>query len=85
VGGGRPYQPALYAWQICDRALSGQCKADVGSPYGTVGSLVIVLVWVYYSSQILLFGAEFTPVYANRYGSHIVAAESGTSIKMPSS
>jgi membrane protein len=48
-------------------------KADVGSAYGAAGSLVILLVWVYYSSQILLFGAEFTSVYANRYGSRIVA------------
>ncbi|WP_447985885.1 YihY/virulence factor BrkB family protein [Nitrospira sp. Nam74] len=48
-------------------------KADVGSAYGAAGSLVILLVWMYYSSQILLFGAEFTSVYANRYGSHIVA------------
>jgi membrane protein len=54
-------------------------KADVGSAYGAAGSLVILLVWVYYSSQILLFGAEFTAVYANRYGSRIVAAtESAT-------
>jgi len=36
------------------------------------GSLVIILVWVYYSSQILLYGAEVTWVYANRYGSRIV-------------
>lgn len=49
-------------------------KADIGSAYGAAGSLVILLVWVYYSSQILLFGAEFTSVYANRYGSRIVAA-----------
>jgi membrane protein len=51
-------------------------KADVGSAYGAAGSLVILLVWVYYSSQILLFGAEFTSVYANRYGSHIMAGTS---------
>jgi membrane protein len=50
-------------------------KADVGSAYGAAGSLVILLVWVYYSSQILLYGAEFTAVYANRYGSRIVADE----------
>ncbi|MBI3327012.1 MAG: YihY/virulence factor BrkB family protein [Nitrospinae bacterium] len=37
--------------------------------YGAAGSLVIILVWVYYSAQILYFGAEFTKVYANRYGS----------------
>jgi membrane protein len=50
-------------------------KADVGSAYGAAGSLVILLVWVYYSSQILFYGAEFTAVYANRYGSRIVAGE----------
>jgi membrane protein len=42
-----------------------------GSAYGAAGSLVIFLVWVYYSAQILLFGAEFTQVYARRYGSQI--------------
>lgn len=47
-------------------------KAEVGSAYGAAGSLVILLVWVYYSGQILLYGAEFTAVYANRYGSRIV-------------
>ena len=47
-------------------------KADIGSAFGAAGSFVIVLVWVYYSSQILLFGAEFTAVYADRYGSRIV-------------
>ncbi len=43
-------------------------KSDVGSAYGAAGSLVIVLVWVYYSAQILLFGAEFTQVYASPWG-----------------
>jgi membrane protein len=33
-----------------------------------MGSLLIVLVWVYYSAQILFFGAQFTRVYASRYG-----------------
>ncbi len=47
-------------------------KSDVGSAYGAAGSLVILLVWVYYSAQILLFGAEFTQVYANREGARIV-------------
>jgi membrane protein len=50
-------------------------KSDMGSAYGAAGSLVIILVWVYYSAQILLFGAEFTAVYANEYGSRIVPAE----------
>jgi membrane protein len=48
-------------------------KTEVGSAYGAAGSLVILLVWVYYSSQMLLYVAEFTAVYANRYGSRIVA------------
>lgn len=46
-------------------------SAAVGSAYGAAGSLVIILVWVFYSAQILLFGAEFTQVYARRYGSRI--------------
>ena len=47
-------------------------KSDVGSAYGAAGSLVILLIWVYYSAQILLYGAEFTQVYANRLGERIV-------------
>jgi membrane protein len=39
-------------------------KASVGSAYGAAGSLVVLLVWVYYSSQVFLYGAEFTHVYA---------------------
>ena len=39
-------------------------KSDVGVAYGTAGSLVVILIWVYYASQIFLFGAEFTAVYA---------------------
>lgn len=46
-------------------------KSDVGTAYGAAGSLVLILLWVFYSSQILFFGAEFTQVYANRYGSRI--------------
>jgi membrane protein len=47
-------------------------KASVGSAFGAAGSLAILLIWVYYSAQIVLFGAEFTRVYANRHGSHVV-------------
>jgi membrane protein len=39
-----------------------------GSAYGAASSLITLLLWVYYSSQILLFGAEFTQVYAARAG-----------------
>jgi membrane protein len=43
----------------------------VSSAYGAAGSLVAILLWVYYSSLIFLFGAELTQVYAKRYGSRI--------------
>jgi membrane protein len=46
-------------------------KSNVATGFGAAGSLVIVLVWVYYSAQILLYGAEFTQVYANRMGGRI--------------
>ncbi|MCA9916196.1 MAG: YihY/virulence factor BrkB family protein, partial [Anaerolineae bacterium] len=42
------------------------------SPYGAAGAFVVILLWIYYSAQIVLFGAEFTQVYARRYGSNIV-------------
>ena len=47
----------------------------VASSYGAAGSFVVLLIWLYYSSLILLYGAEFTQVYANRYGSIAQAEE----------
>ena len=47
-------------------------QSNVASSYGAAGSLIIVLLWVYYSAQILFFGAELTQVYANEFGSRIV-------------
>ncbi|MBC7925397.1 MAG: YihY/virulence factor BrkB family protein [Bryobacteraceae bacterium] len=44
-------------------------RASYGSAYGAAGSLVVVLVWVYYSAQIFFFGAEFTRAWAQNYGS----------------
>jgi membrane protein len=44
------------------------CRFAPTFVYGAAGSLVVVMLWVYYSSQILLFGAEFTKNFANRYG-----------------
>jgi len=41
---------------------------DPGSAYGAAGSLAVVLIWVYYTTMILLFGAEFTELWAERYG-----------------
>lgn len=46
-------------------------KSNVGGTYGAAGSLVVLLLWVYYSSVILYFGAEFTKAYAAKYGSAI--------------
>lgn len=50
-------------------------NSSFSSTYGAAGSLVVILAWVYYSAQILFFGAEFTQVYARRYGSRIVPSE----------
>jgi len=52
---------SLIGWYIGSSA--------VASSYGAAGALIILLLWVYYSAQIFLLGAEFTKVYANRHGS----------------
>jgi hypothetical protein len=47
-------------------------RSSTGSIYGAAGALIILLVWIYYSAQIVFFGAEFTKVYAvRRYGGAI--------------
>jgi membrane protein len=48
-------------------------NAPFGAAYGAAGSLAVILVWVYFSSQIVLLGAEFTEVYSRRYGSRILS------------
>ena len=45
-------------------------SSSMASSYGAAGSLIIVLLWIYYSAQIFLLGAEFTKVYAAHRGSH---------------
>jgi membrane protein len=52
---------SLIGWYIGSSA--------VASTYGAAGGLIVLLLWVYYSAQIFLLGAEFTKVYANRHGS----------------
>jgi membrane protein len=47
-------------------------RSSVGSAFGAAGSLVVVMVWVYYSAQIFLLGAEFTRLYAEERGSRSV-------------
>ena len=48
--------------------------SSFASSYGVAGSFVVLLVWIYYSAQILYLGAELTQVYANQYGSKIVSS-----------
>lgn len=56
-------------------------RASVSSSYGAAGSLIVVLLWVYYSAQILFFGAEFTKVWAVRYGGKIVPDENAVRVR----
>jgi membrane protein len=48
-------------------------KSSVGSMFGAAGSVVVILAWVYYSSQLVFLGAEFTHVYAKHHGSKSIA------------
>jgi len=48
-------------------------RSSAASAYGAAGSLIVLLLWIYYSAQILFFGAEFTQVYANTFGSKLVS------------
>jgi membrane protein len=45
---------------------------NIASIYGAAGSIILILAWVYYSSIILYFGAEFTKVYAQTHGNKII-------------
>ena len=61
--------------------------STVASTYGAAGSVLIILLWVYYSTQILFLGAEFTQVWATRHGSRIVPspnAQRVEEVKVPS-
>lgn len=56
-------------------------SSTTASVYGAAGSVIIILVWVYYSAIILYFGAEFTKVYAKSYGGNIYPNEYSVEIK----
>lgn len=57
-------------------------KSNIGSIYGTAGSLAIILLWTYYSAMILYFGAEFTKAYAIKYGSKIYPSDYAVTTKV---
>jgi membrane protein len=58
-------------------------KQGLESTYGAAASIVVVLIWIYYSAQLVLMGAEFTKVYARRYGSRRNRASSGAHAREP--
>lgn len=55
--------------------------SGTASAYGAVGSLIVLLLWIYYSAQIFFYGAEFTQIFANRYGSKLIPASNAVSIR----
>ena len=54
-----------------------------GSAYGAASSLITLLLWIYYSSQILLFGAEFTQVYARKFGGEVKPDDFAICVERP--
>ena len=57
-------------------------KSNVGSTYGAAGSLIILLLWVYYSSMILYYGAEFTKFYALEFGDQIKPMDYAVTVRL---
>jgi membrane protein len=70
VGRGAFVTAALFT---AGKFLIGLClgKAGVSSGFGAAGSIVVLLVWVFYSAQIFLLGAEFTWLFAHSHGSRV--------------
>ncbi len=56
-------------------------NSSIATVYGAAGSVIIILVWVYYSAIILYFGAEFTKVYAKKHGNKIIPNDYAVEIK----
>ena len=54
-------------------------KSDPGSTYGAAGSVILIMLWVSYAGLILLFGAEFTQVFANEYGKKVQPTDTAVS------
>lgn len=55
-------------------------SAAISSTFGAASSLAVLLVWIYYSAQVFFLGAEFTQVYARKYGSEIIPASNAVSV-----
>jgi membrane protein len=55
-------------------------QTGTASAYGAAGSLAVLLIWLYYSAQIFLFGAELTKAFAERYGSRIVPKDNAVPV-----
>jgi membrane protein len=53
-------------------------RSNIASSYGAAASVITLMLWVYYSAQILLFGAEFTKAYADRKKPHAAGAARGS-------
>jgi membrane protein len=67
---------------VIGKTLLGYYLGNSGvlSTYGAAGSLIVILLWIFYSAQILLFGAEFTQVYAQKYGAQILPDENAMAV-----
>ena len=52
-------------------------SSAVASSYGAAGALIVILIWIYYSAQVFLLGAEFTKAYATTHGSQRTDADAG--------
>lgn len=57
-------------------------NSDIASAYGAAGSVIILLVWIYYSSLIIFFGAEFTQEYADRFGERVRPKEHAVEVEL---
>jgi len=57
-------------------------NSNMGTTYGAAGSLVVILLWIYYSAIILYYGAEFTKAYAAEYGSQILPSKYAVWVKL---
>lgn len=77
------YYSQLYSFFLIGKFAIGFYlgNSTVATVYGASGSVIIILIWVYYSAIILYFGAEFTKVYAKTHGEKIIPNDYAVEIK----